>query len=79
LHDFLINNKGIGPRGKEVEPDELEVGDLIQLNFDGQSFEHSLVVSKIDNDIYVAAHTYNCLDRPLNDYWWEEIRYIHIS
>ena len=44
LHKFLINNKGAGPRGKEAEIDKMQIGDIIQLSFDGIKFSHALIV-----------------------------------
>ena len=40
LYDFLINNKSIGPYGKEVSQNEIEIGDIAQLSFDGNKFEY---------------------------------------
>ena len=35
LHDFLIQNKSVGPYGNEVGQDKIELGDIAQLSFDG--------------------------------------------
>lgn len=35
LYKFLINNKGYGPRGREVSQNEIQSGDIAQLSFSG--------------------------------------------
>ena len=47
LYNFLIQNKYEGPKGKEILKEELQLGDIIQLSFDGNIFGHTLIVSKI--------------------------------
>ena len=66
LYNFLTRNIGIGPRGKAVSQDMIEIGDIIQLSFSGIKFEHSLIISKIDdiNDlskIFTSSHTFDSL------------------
>ncbi len=84
LYKFLINNKGIGPRGKETKIDQLEIGDLIQLSFDGIKFSHTLLIVNIGNiktldNIYTASHTYDSYNRRVSSYNFQDIRYIHIE
>ena len=84
LYKFLINNKGIGPRGKETKIDQLEIGDLIQLSFDGIKFSHTLLIVNIGNiktldNIYTASHTYDSYNRRASSYNFQDIRYIHIE
>ena len=79
LYNFLIQNKYEGPKGKEILKEELQLGDIIQLSFDGNIFGHTLIVSKIDNDeIYVCAHTINAKNSKLDSYNYKKIRYIMI-
>ena len=79
LHTFLCENVGAGPRGREVSRDGLELGDVIQLG-SGGIFYHSLIVSDIrDGVIFICAHTYDSLDRPLSSYTYDKARYIHID
>lgn len=42
LYKFLINNKSVGPYGKEAKINEIKIGDIAQLSFDGDKFEHTL-------------------------------------
>ena len=84
LYKFLTNNKGIGPFGKEVLINEVEVGDIVQLSFDGQKFEHSLIIVNIKklvslDNILIAAHTYDSYNKPISAYNFQKIRFIHIE
>ena len=82
LYNFLKSNKDTGAFGIAVDESNIslaDVGDLIQISFDGESFEHSVVVYRKDGSrIYVASHTHNRLDYALDNYECEKIRLIHI-
>lgn len=80
LYKFLINNKYEGPRGILIDRKDLEVGDLIQLSFDGVFWGHSLFVTYINgDDISICTHTIDSKDRNLNSYFYKNIRFLHIS
>ena len=85
LHRFLVNNKGVGPHGREVRIDEIEKGDIIQLSFDGKKFHHSLVIVDIVNNIksysniLIASHTEDSLNRRISTYTFNKIRFIKID
>ena len=84
LYKFLMKNKGVGPRGTETKKDKIEIGDIIQLSFDGISFAHTLIVVNIGNnlildDIYIASHTYDSYNRRVSSYQFKDIRFIHIN
>lgn len=77
LYNFLINNKGIGPFGNIS--DEVDIGDIVQLSFDGNQFTHSLIIVAKDNDnIYISSHTFDSYGRDINSYDYKKIRFIHI-
>ena len=79
LYNYLVNNKGVGPYGKEVTQREAEVGDVLQLGDENGHFYHTpVIVGKMGNRIFVAAHTYDAYMRPLDDYVYENVRFIHI-
>ena len=79
LYNFLINNKYEGPRGSVITKDELEIGDLIQLNFIGNIYGHTLFVTEINgDDIKICSHTIDSKDRLLSTYNYQNIRYIKI-
>lgn len=82
LYNFLISNKGQGPFGIETTIDNLEIGDIIQLNFDGVKFSHSLMViqsGKTVNDTLVATHTFDNFGKRVADYAYYNYRCIHIK
>lgn len=80
LYEFLINNKYEGPRGKIINREELEIGDIIQLSFREGVFGHSLIVTSLaEGKIRVCAHTIDSKNRLLETYDYQEIRYIKIS
>ena len=83
LYNFLIKNKGIGPRGEQTDIYGLKVGDIIQLKFLEERFSHSLViVDKRGNsleDIYIATHTEDAYYRKVSTYHFQDIRFIHIK
>lgn len=83
LKDFLLNNKSVGPFAKLANIEELEIGDIIQLSFDGEIFAHSLiVVEKIESNldkIFVATHTFDSYGRRVSSYDYIKIRYLHIQ
>lgn len=77
LYDFLVNNKGVGPRGKEVSQSQIEAGDIAQLSFSGNKFEHSLFILD-PSTLSVAAHTYDVLGKKISEYNFSKVRLIHI-
>lgn len=82
LYNFLISNTGNGPSGKVTTIDKLEVGDIIQLNLDGDKFSHSLVVvqsSHAEEGTLVAAHSFDTFGKRLVDYDYYDYRCVHID
>ena len=85
LYRFLVTNRGRGPFGREIAIDEVRPGDVIQLKFAGHDdFSHSLLVVSAGDppaprNILVAAHSYDCDDRPLNTYSYVTARAIRID
>ena len=80
FQNFLYDNKTVGPFGKVVELDKLELGDIIFLRQNPNRFNHSLIVTKIEeNEIYVCAHSDDSLDRPLSSYFYLQTQGFHIE
>lgn len=84
LYDFLTHNKLEGPYGKEVNQNEIQLGDIAQLSFDGKSFGHTLVIVKIENilslnNIYSSSHTLDSFNKRISSYNFQNIRFIHIE
>ncbi|MVB09584.1 putative amidase domain protein [Caprobacter fermentans] len=79
LHDFLVGNHGPGPFAVETDPSGIRPGDLVQLG-NGARFYHTPVVVAVEKDgIYVAAHTYDVYMKPLDRYFFSQVRYLHIA
>lgn len=82
LYKFLINNKGKGPAAIETTIDKLDIGDIIQLNFDGNKFSHSLIVVENNNSInntLVATHTFDMFGKKVSDYKFRDYRCLHVE
>jgi hypothetical protein len=83
LHNFLVNNKGVGPYGKIIEDvNSLEIGDIVQIAATRYNYTHSLVVVREATEIgnvLVAAHTYDAYEKPVSAYVYQKIRMIHIE
>ena len=79
LYKFLINNRSVGPFARIVNRDEAKVGDIVQLGRSDGSFYHSPVITAVTPTILVAAHTFDALDRPLDSYIYDNLRFIHIE
>lgn len=83
LYDFLINNQGAGPKAVKTDISNVEPGDLIQLDFDGDGrFDHTPVIVDVGDNtpqmLLVAAHTNDSDYRPLSTYNYKNIRFLHI-
>jgi len=83
LYNFLINNAGPGPFGSNTALSGVQIGDVIQLSFDGNVFGHSLLVVQTGprqsaDDVLVATHTSDADYRPLSSYTFNKYRCIHI-
>ena len=80
LHQFLVNSDSVGPYAKEAPAELLLPGDLIQLcDVSGRYYHTPVVVARDQNEIYVAAHTFNAWHRPLSSYTYAGLRGIHIE
>ena len=85
LHNFLIRSE-ISPGPICTVTQDLTVaepGDVIQLIFEGDVFQHSPVViatdgSGLPSGIQVAAHSYDADCRPLESYTYQQYRVLHI-
>ena len=84
LYKFLINNRGVGPYAIETTQNKIQLGDIAQLSFDGNQFGHTLVIVKIENKftlqgIKIASHTLDSFNKPISEYSFRKIRFIHIE
>ena len=81
FRNFLVGNEGVGPFGREVTAEEILVGDVIQLGREEGEFYHSLLVVGFDSGgvPLVAAHSEDAFERPLTDYRYTRVRYLHVA
>ena len=78
FYNFMTGNQGLGPFAEETELSQVLPGDLIQLG-NGDGFYHTPIVTGFAGArVLVSAHTFDALDRPLDTYYFERIRCIHI-
>ena len=85
LARFMLQTKRrLGPVAELTPLDQIEVGDVVQLSFDGQRFAHSPVVVGIEGEtptldtVLVAAHSQDADNRPLSTYPVVALRCLHI-
>lgn len=83
LYNFLISNRGAGPRAVNARIEDMLPGDLIQLDFDCDGrFDHTPVIVDVGEytpeTMLVAAHTIDSDYRPISTYNYCDIRFLHI-
>ena len=82
LFNFLTSNKGLGPKGEVSNINTLEIGDIVQLSFNGTTFSHTLIVIKNGLSVYdtlIAAHTDDVFGKSVAQYNFQKYRCIHIN
>ena len=84
LYRFLVKNKGLGPYGEDVKKEKIELGDIVQISFDGNQFAHSLIVVDLNSTlglsgIKIASHTFDSFNKKVTEYNFQKIRFIHIK
>lgn len=87
FHDFLVGipsfstqNGGIGPYGIEVDSTGAIEGDIVQLADESGDFYHTLIITGFsEGNTLVSAHTNDALDKPLTEYNFSSLRYVHIE
>ena len=74
-----------GPVAIDAAIGQLLPGDVVQLSFDGENWNHSPVVVRLlrqpaiqPSDVLIAAHSYDSDNRPLNTYDYRGIRFLHV-
>lgn len=81
FYNFMVGNMGVGPYATEVSENEIQIGDVIQLENGSGDFYHTLFIVGFDEggEILVAAHSDDALDRPLSSYNYANARFLHIE
>lgn len=86
FYDYLVGDGGfspperrVGPFGEKIQPAMAEAGDVIQLADGSGDYYHTLiVVGRLGNELLVAAHTDDALDRPLSSYDFAALRCVRV-
>ena len=87
LYKYLVKEKEYGIVAREIDLNEVEAGDIVQLSFNGKTFQHTpFIVSVTRNTdqsvsydrIKICAHSFDSENRPLDTYKWRNIRFIRI-
>lgn len=79
FYNFMVENQGVGPFGKDATLDEAEIGDVIQLGNNEDGFYHTLLIVGFEGeDPLVAAQTNDAYARPLSTYTYDFSRIIKI-
>ena len=68
---------------KACDLTDLRPGDLVQLSFNGEEFQHTPVVVRVTapitlDTVLIAAHSYDADNRPLSTYTFQDIRFLHV-
>lgn len=80
FYNFMTQNRGVGPFGREVLPADVETGDVIQLGRSEEGFYHTLLVVGFEGDVpLVAAQSDDAFNRALDTYTYDYARGIHIE
>lgn len=84
LYNFLISNKMLGPFATEVQPDALEIGDIVQINFEDDTiYNHTLIITSLKypinyNNIIICSHSRDRLNEPLSNIHFKKARFLKI-
>lgn len=86
FYNFMTREKpSVGPVAVDTAIGQILPGDVVQLSFDGHTWNHSPVVVAVrgsgrpsrPEDILLAAHSYDADNRPLNTYNYRGVRFLH--
>ena len=82
FYNFMTRtDESVGPIAEETAIDRILPGDVVQLSFTGESWNHTPVIVQVlyaqPQGILVAAHSYDADYRPLSSYQYRNIRYLH--
>lgn len=79
FYEFLVANKGVGPFAEEVNEEKVQPGDIVQLGGDKGYYHSPIVVEVRQGRIFVAAHSFDVYGKPLDQYLYQKVRYLHIQ
>ena len=77
---FTSQNGNVGPYGIITDATGVFEGDVVQLADETGDFYHTLIITGFsEGQTLVSAHTNDALDKPLSEYNYTSLRYIHIE
>lgn len=85
FYDFMTRkNPSIGPFGNLCTISQVFPGDVVQLSFDGERFQHTVLVVSTDwpvqaDNVFVAAHSNDADNKRLTAYQFERFRCIYFQ
>lgn len=82
FYNFMTReDESVGPIAVETSIDRMIPGDIIQLSFAEDTWDHTLVVvrgtGRSPSNIYVSAHSYDVDNRALTTYQYRKVRFLH--
>lgn len=82
FYNFMTREEeSVGPVATETSIDRIIPGDIIQLSFSEDTWDHTLVVVQVtgrsSSNIYVSAHSYDVDNRSLSTYQYRNVRFLH--
>ena len=82
FYNFMTrNDESVGPVAVDSTIDQIRPGDVVQLSFREQEWNHTpVVVSVLSSEpagILLAAHSYDADNRPLSSYDYNAVRFLH--
>ena len=82
FYNFMTRNgESVGPVAVVSSINLILPGDVVQLSFQDQKWNHSPVVVRVTSltpsGIFLAAHSYDADNRPLSSYQYKDVRFLH--
>lgn len=82
FYNFMTRSEDtVGPVAVDSSISLIRPGDVIQLSFQDQEWNHSPVVVRVvspePSGIFLAAHSYDADNRPLSSYQYRDVRFLH--
>lgn len=82
FYNFMTRREAsVGPVAVDSPIQDIMPGDVVQLSFRNQEWNHTPVVVSVNSPdpdgILLAAHSYDADNRPLSSYQYEAVRFLH--
>jgi len=74
LYNFLTRPKiSAGPIAATIDIQSGQIGDIVQLSFDGYSFSHTAIIVQTSGN-----NTHDVFGAPLSSYYYKQLRVLHV-